>query len=446
MTPSPEQQKAIDAFELFLDDPDSVLFALLGAAGCGKSFTAAEMYLLMEARRDKFFGAEFLWLAPTWKAARVSGRFLDERGADYEIGYDPYLHNMGRMILTTTAQALGIMPVIKEDQDDKETGFGESGKSLINKLKPQFVVIDEVSMLSWDHLKRIRTMAAEHGCKVLIIGDPGQLPPVKAAEIKWDKLPNKFELTKVMRQASDSAIPVLANTVRLDEDRWSDWPTGAGVRRVDNVPNAFLEEVSIPSHNEAERSVYIAYRNALVDRVQEAAAQKVYGHGADDFAVGEVVIAQRALHAARKGMLVANQDELVIERILGDGVWGPQVEFKLHSGRRATAEYLSGKDLNNRNHPYSKELQRRRDDAIRLQARFKGGERHLDTDRRNAWKSFFELKDQTILSFAHPFAITSHKSQGSTYRNAFVQASDIAQFDSRGLYVGMTRPSEMLIY
>lgn len=447
MKPTPEQQEALDAFAEFLDNPEHTLFCLFGAAGCGKSFTAGHMYKMMEAIRSKdMFPDDFLWLAPTWKAARVASRFLDTHGAQYEISYDPFLHTQGELVVTTTAQALGIMPVIKEDQTDKETGFGESGKDLIRKLKPQFVVIDEVSMLSWDHLKRIKMIAQDVGCKVLIIGDPGQLPPVKAAEIKWDKLPNRFELKTVMRQASDSAIPLVANSVRNGESSWESWSSGSGIVRVPNVANAFLENAEVPTENEADRTVYVAYRNALVDRVQEAACQKVYGHSATDFAAGEFVIAQSALHARGKGMLVANQDELKIIAKHGQGVWGERVEVRLHSGRHVVTEYISGKDMANPRHPYKVELDRRRDTAIRLQARWKGGERQLDNERRQAWKSFFELKDQTVLNFAHPFAITSHKSQGSTYKNAFVQSSDIAQFDERGLYVGMTRPSTQLFY
>ena len=441
MTLNPQQQEAYDAFDSFLSDKEGVLFSLFGRAGTGKSFTSAQLYQAMSLQTMD----EFLWLAPTWKAVRVCSRFLDGMGVQYEIGFDPYMHRHGRMIVTTTQQALGIRPVIVEDQDDKEVKFGDGGgKSLISKLRPKYVVIDEVSMLSWNHLKRIRMEADNAGTKVLIIGDPGQLPPVQAVEIKWHKLPNRYELTKIMRQADDSAIPVLAGKIRDGEDDWRSFD-GNGIRRERNTAGAFLETVGVPAANEADRDVYVAYRNVLVDRMQEEACQKVYGHAADEFAPGEVVIAQSALYAQRQGMLIANQDELEIIAIHGPGEWGLQVELKIHSGRRVRAEYLSGADMADRNHPWRRHLEDLRTRAMDLQRQFKAGDRSVDKERRNAWKLFFEHQKQTVLQFQHPFAITSHKSQGSTYNRAFVAAEDIAKFDSRGLYVAVTRPKTELI-
>ena len=59
----------------------------------------------------------------------------------------------------------------------------------------------------------------------------------------------------------------------------------------------------------------------------------------------------------------------------------------------------------------------------------------------------FDLKDRAVISFRHPFALTSHKSQGSTYRKVFVDAQDIERFENgaQSLYVAVTRPSEELV-
>jgi len=436
-----QQQESYDAFHGFTNDPDGVLFSLFGRAGTGKSFTSSQLYGAMNI---KLFD-EFLWLAPTWKAVRVCSRFLDEMSVKYEIGFDPYVHQQGRMVVTTTQQALGIRPLIAEDQDDKTEKFGQmSASGLIGKLRPKYVVIDEVSMLSWDHLKQIHNLAKVHGSKVLVIGDPGQLPPVKAKEIKWDRLPNRYELTEIMRQSGDSAIPVLAGMIRDNDSSWMDY-TGQDIRRERNVAGAFLESVGVPAVEESERDVYIAYRNVVVDRLQEAACQKVYGHSAGEFAAEEVVIAQSALYTPRGGMIVANQDELQIVGIHGEGEWGLRVELKVHSGRHVHAEYLSGKDMADPNNSWKIQLEHLRKDAIRLQQEFKAGDRSINGLRVEAWKRFFAHQKQTVLQFQHPFAITSHKSQGSTYGRAFVAANDISQFDMRGLYVACTRPKTELI-
>ena len=436
---NPEQQDAYDRFELFLNS-DSTLFALLGAAGCGKSFTASELFRLFNNYRD------ILWLAPTWKATRVAGRFLDEVGADYEIGYDSYMHAPGMMILTTTQQALGIRPVIEDDQTAHKINFAAGGgRTLMQRLRPEIIVIDEVSMLAKRHLEAIYKACAEIGCKILIIGDPGQLPPVKEAEINWARIPNKAELTTVMRQAGDSMIPILGGAIRRGET-WRGI-TGKGINPVNRVTDAFIERVEVPTLDESQRTVFVAYRNAVVDSLQERACQKVYGHGRSDFQPGQIVIAQSALYAFKQGMVIANQDYLTVSDIGDQGEWGRECVVDLMNGRRVHTEYLSGEDLANKRHPYNLRLEELRNEAQKLQAEWKETKsQSVDKMRREAWAKFFQHKDQTVLDFAHPFAITSHKSQGSTYGDVFVDADDIERFSNRGLYVAMTRPSGELFF
>ena len=128
----------------------------------------------------------------------------------------------------------------------------------------------------------------------------------------------------------------------------------------------------------------------------------------------------------------------------GEGEWGEQVRVETWDGKVFDVEYLTQSAISNPNHPYNVELRARADRARTLQAQYKKG-LPVNTERTEAWKAFFHLKDNTVLSFAHPFAVTSHKSQGSSYRRAFVDARDIENYSSRGLYVAATRPKETLV-
>jgi len=442
-----EQQQAVDAFGRFLDDPNEVLFALLGWAGCGKSYTASFMYQMMREQMAPW--DEMLWLAPTWKATHVSGSFLREQGAEFETRYDRFKHVPGKMILTTTQQALGIAPIIDDDQAEDNMRFAKVFKGTMEELAPRFIVIDEVSMLSRKALKIIYKIAHEKGMKVLIVGDPGQLPPVGEAEINWSGIKNRYQLKTIMRQSGDSMIPVIAEAIRQGKD-WRHMK-GAGIQRVVKPAHEFLDNVVTPAQTEGERDVFLAYRNSVVNQVQEAACQKVYGHGRDRVEVGQIVLAQSALTQWVRdsyGMMVeeriCNQDELKVLDLHGEGQWGRIVELARHDGVVFQVEYVTQEALNNPNHPYRVELKSRGDRARALQNAYKMY-RSIDSERREAWKSFFELKDNTVLSFAHPFALTSHKSQGSSYRRAFVDANDIENFSSRGLYVAATRPKETLV-
>jgi exodeoxyribonuclease-5 len=445
MSLNEQQTAAVEAFKEFDADDSRTLFPLLGAAGTGKSFTASHIYDLIRPKGKFILDMDdMLWLAPTWKAARIAGNFLTDQKAFFEIGFNAFSHETGTLVLTTTQQALGLRPIIADEQNEKDLEFGQVGPSLISKLRPSYVVIDEVSMLSKPQLQDVYTQAASVGTKVVIIGDPQQLPPVNAKEIDWDALPNVQRLTQIMRQASDSVIPYIGEAISSG----TDWRSirGKGVRVVKNAAEAYLDMVGVPTELEGDRDVFIAYRNKLVDRMQELACQKVYGHGAHDFAEGEIVIAQSAFSGTKGSMSVANQDQLKVLEVHGAGEWGFSVTVLNQAGRKVPVEYLSSEDRNNPQHPYNVRLKELQRNAVDLQARWKAGDRNVDTARRSAWSAFFAHKDGTVLSFAHPFAITSHKSQGSSYGNVFVAANDIEAFDKRGLYVAATRPKKELIY
>tara|TARA_R110001592_G_scaffold338040_1_gene624888 strand:- start:7621 stop:9840 length:2220 start_codon:yes stop_codon:yes gene_type:complete len=83
-------------------------------------------------------------------------------------------------------------------------------------LKP-IIIIDEASMLDLVTFYRlIKKIPAQS--KVILVGDPYQLPPIGAGLIfhafcDLDSIP-KAELTIVKRQSKDSAIPVVAKSVR----------------------------------------------------------------------------------------------------------------------------------------------------------------------------------------------------------------------------------------
>jgi ATP-dependent exoDNAse (exonuclease V) alpha subunit len=107
--------------------------------------------------------------------------------------------------------------------------------------------------------------------------------------------------------------------------------------------------------------------------------------------------------------------------------------------------HVTKQTLDNPNSAYNEELDRRLQLAKDLQKQFKGGDRSVDQDRRDAWRSFFFWKDQYALSFRHPFAMTSHKSQGSTMRRVFVAAEELERFNKASLYVAVTRPTDQVV-
>lgn len=458
------------AFETFKRS-DASIFALLGYAGTGKSYMTAHLlqeHILGEARRpthrhvpagspfDDFLdaaeptgGGETLIACPTHKAMNIVRRFLSEVDIEFELGYDKFHHRYGTPVTGTTAQLIGIRPIVSDKQTAKKMVFGKVDRGVVEKMGGvSWVIIDEVSMLSAADLRALEQLAGEVGFKVLIVGDPGQLPPVEAEAIDFNAIEHRAVLETIMRQQGDSAIPHLAKAIR-DLTNWKK-VTGPGVDHFENPAGAFIDELDgPPAEDERERAVFIAYRNTRVNAVQQAACMKVYGHGRLEVAPGEVMVASTPLLKPGSRVpiqLCNNGDVLVIEDIGGMGQWGIEVQVKrVSTGNVFTTEFLDEKQLGNPNHHYNVELRAREKRAQELQKAFNKGDRSVDSRRREAWVDFFQLKNSAILSAAHPFAITSHKSQGSTYRQVFVDAQDMKGFDHRALYVGATRPSEELI-
>jgi exodeoxyribonuclease V alpha subunit len=97
------------------------------------------------------------------------------------------------------------------------------------------LIVDEASMLDTFTLHRLLTVLHPEA-KLILVGDPGQLPPVSPGCVFHDLCRDGTlvsNLTTVMRQAADSAIPYIAAEIRAG--RCPDLPNFECVR-----PGAFL--------------------------------------------------------------------------------------------------------------------------------------------------------------------------------------------------------------
>ncbi len=82
------------------------------------------------------------------------------------------------------------------------------------------IAIDEASMLDLPIMYRL-LRRLEPGCKLLLLGDPGQLPPIGFGIVFHSLVENqaipKVELTKIHRQAAHTGIPQISQAVRGGE-------------------------------------------------------------------------------------------------------------------------------------------------------------------------------------------------------------------------------------
>ncbi|NJR13684.1 MAG: AAA family ATPase [Phyllobacteriaceae bacterium] len=190
MSVSPEQERALGAVRQWLLKPRQQVFRLFGYAGTGK--TTLARYLAEQVDGSVQFAAF------TGKAAQV----LRTKGAPN----------------ARTIHSLIYRPRGEEEQEDEATGkmtmaptFAINRQSPISKAA--LVIIDECSMVD----EALGRDLLSFGTPVLVLGDPGQLPPIGGGGFFTEAEPD-FLLEEIHRQAADNPIIRIARDVREGRD------------------------------------------------------------------------------------------------------------------------------------------------------------------------------------------------------------------------------------
>ncbi|WP_174800825.1 ATP-dependent DNA helicase [Martelella limonii] len=186
---SPQQDEALQAVARWLKEGRAPVFRLFGYAGTGK--TTLARYFAEHVDGDVLFAAF------TGKAAQV----LRSRGATN----------------ARTIHSLIYRPKGEEMIEDEDTGkTSVSPMFTLNRQSPlakaALIIIDECSMVD----EKLGQDLVSFGTPVLVLGDPGQLPPVSGGGYFTNHEPD-FLLTEIHRQARDNPIIDLAMKVREGE-------------------------------------------------------------------------------------------------------------------------------------------------------------------------------------------------------------------------------------
>lgn len=178
MSWSPQQDAAIKAVRAWLRDPNGQqVFRLFGYAGSGKTTLAKHLV--------EDVSGTVLFMCFTGKAALV-------------------LRKKGCTGASTIHSA-----IYKPDEDliTGETHFILNPDSAV--AGAALVVVDEVSMVGEDLAKDLLSF----GTKILVLGDPAQLPPVKGEGYFINAEPDVM-LTEIHRQAQESPIIRMSMDIR----------------------------------------------------------------------------------------------------------------------------------------------------------------------------------------------------------------------------------------
>lgn len=203
-TLSAEQSEATELVADWLYNDLGPTFYLAGHAGTGKTTLARHL-------ADKLNG-KALFAAYTGKAAYVMRTKGMKASTLHSLIYTPTKEKF--------AEIERLQALVKTELEAIE--LAQARKDLKTLLQPKFtlrensplehadlLIIDECSMVD-------QTMAADilsFNTPILILGDPGQLPPIKGTGYFTDRTPD-FLLTQIHRQAEGDPIIDLATQAR----------------------------------------------------------------------------------------------------------------------------------------------------------------------------------------------------------------------------------------
>lgn len=221
---SPQQEAALDSVGRWLKTGNDQVFHLFGYAGTGK--TTLAKHLAEGMNGNVLFGAF------TGKAASV----LQEKGCHgaatiHSLIYHSrdkgkaHLRDMEKQLQTLMSElsaegnsddeiaahkrVVDLRKLIKEEQEAlKEPFFVLNSESDVRQA--DLVVIDECSMVDG----KMGEDLLSFGKKVLVLGDPAQLPPVKGAGYFTEGVKPDVMLDEIHRQAEESPIIRMATEIR----------------------------------------------------------------------------------------------------------------------------------------------------------------------------------------------------------------------------------------
>jgi len=444
----PQQLIAFNKLHRFVTETSGGMIVLLGYAGTGKTRTInkfVEHYLSVNR------SANVCMTAPTNKAVRVMQNFAD------------YYHS--NLSYRTIHSLLGLKEVI--DDFGKQT-FARDPKEPSKMEEVNLLILDEVSMLR-DELFMYLPEYVAKGLQIVFVGDPCQINPIGAMEsMPLNEIVRKeygmevIELTEIIRQAEGNPLIETTLTIRENMNRPDALPLkeskmvgNSGVAFFGGGDGNLLESILhkyYTSENFKVNSDFvkiIAWTNKAVHTMNMHIRNYVFDNPSQKIVVGERLLADKPIiNELDQKILFTTNDEfivrdLVIKSEAVDGLgelkhYEAQVEcFDYKEPRKATIRII---------HESSEDLHKKIIDQLRAVALSKPPGSFF---RKEAWGNYFEFMNY-YADVKHCYAVTCHKSQGSTYDTAIVFEGNIDMNRktlerNRLKYTAFSRPSRLLI-
>ena len=412
--------------------------ALVGAAGTGKT------YLVKALIKNCRYSYSTIGLsAPTHKACRV----LHE-----SIGITNIKPN-------TLQSDLGLRLNFDVDKFDyNNPPFDPKGRIKIGDYK--LYIVDEASMINKQLCMFLEKTCKNNDCKIIYIGDSSQLAPVNEKYSYAFNNIKLFTLNQIVRQGEDNPISYLLDLLRFDIKHKSFTFLEYITKNRINFNEDNTKGYKVCTAQEFDNIVYNNFNDeALTNNIDFA---KIIGYTNNNVSNWNKFVRNAIIKDADKSVITKNDliisyitivnqfNECIIknseEYILKDVVnyVHPKYQLKgfmirftaIHGGYNTTPLFVvDHKDIGNMM-LYVKISNELITTAKTANTRL----------RSQKWKEYYDFKENCLLltniissdgkilfsrDLDYGFALTAHKSQGSTFDTTFVDVNDIV-FDKYG--------------
>lgn len=435
-----QQQHAYDELIRFIQTKtENVIYCLKGYAGTGKTYTIARV---VEHLQDKHPRWKIAMTAPTNKAVQVLREASNLPGVTYKT-----IHSL-----------LGLREVIKESGEIEFERDYEEPTSGLRQYK--VLIVDEVSMLDDKLFMDIRRY--NNDVKIILMGDPAQIPPVNKEDCEPFLNPEEhgiveIQLTQIMRQADGSEIAKVGQFIRdnLTRDGFSfgsEMGSDMKVFFVSSARSLLIDEFLKTFTGNSDARV-IAWTNRKVNEYNRYIRTIMFGKNAPRLMEGEKLILNKPYMAETEKangdtdetLLSTNQELELIKSMVVDHELPGQVEVEAY---RCCVSFIN--KYGNKQRGWISILHERSETKFNsiLQELKQAAIQSPFGERKQAWKLYYSVL-RSLADVSYGYAITAHKSQGSTYTTCFVDANNIQLNPNvvernRILYTAITRAKKQL--
>lgn len=422
----PSQQIAIQK----LDDwyhSDELECTLCGYAGTGKTH-------LLRCFLEEIVDKSFTITAPTHKALRVLEAQVGRKGMT--------LHSLH-----------GLKPNMDlQNFDIENPQFDPLNPSRIQNYN--LIVIDECSMINKDLFTLNQTKAKEYKVKILYVGDPLQLPPVKETiSCTFAAVKNRVELKDIVRQEEGNPLLELFSLLRNDiRNRTNNFlhhivKNRSNIRNgvgYEIVPTTVFRDKLIESfqskefHNNIDSLRVTAYTNNAVSQWNNIIRDNIIGKDSDIIHIDDLLLSYNTIVDEFKDPVILNSEDYIIHDIRpyfsDENIKTFAVNLKSMFDGHVTTPFLivDTKDVSFN--------------------RYKAILKHLYDRAANhaqgGWFTYYKFKNRflTNTTFSidttngtkwiskdidYGYSMTVHKTQGSTFDNVAIDLTDIVFQNTR---------------